>query len=217
MLLQEEREKIAEYGRKMIREGLVKGTGGNISIYNPEKKVAAISPSGMNYFSIEAKDVVVIELDGSVVDGAHKPSSEHRMHSIFYKKRTDILAVVHTHSVNAAALSCMRKGLPPIYYLQIIAGTSTIQCSGYALPGSEQLAEEAYNTMGTQNAALLANHGVITGAITLELAYYMAEQIEFAAELYLKLGARDDLVHPLNDKECQDMNDIFTNVFYGGV
>ena len=217
MILQAEREEIALYGKKMLTENLVKGTGGNISIYSREKGLMAISPSGKDYLTINPEDVVVTDLDGNVVEGELKPSSEHKMHAIFYKKRDDVNSVVHTHSTHAATLSCMRQNLPPIYYLQIIAGMKPIQCSKYALTGSKELAEYAYKAMGTQNGALLANHGVITAAINLKIAYYMAEQIEFASELYLKAGADLSRVTPLNETEAQEMFDVFTKVFYGGI
>ena len=167
--------------------------------------------------TITAEDVVVTDLDGNIKEGSCKPSSEYKMHAIFYKKREDVNSVVHTHSIHAAALSCMRRDLPPIYYLQIIAGTKPIKCSDYALTGSKELADYAYEAMGSQNAAFLANHGVITAAKDLDIAYYIAEQIEFAAMLYLKAGADPSNVITLSDKECSDMYDVFNNVFYGGM
>ena len=217
MILQEEREKIAQFGKKMLNERLVKGTGGNISIYSRESGLMAISPSGKDYLQIEPEDVVVTDLDGNTKEGELKPSSEHKMHAIFYKKRKDVNSVVHTHSLNAAALSCMRKDLPPIYYLQIIAGKGPIRCSDYALTGSSELAQNAFDAMGEQNGALLANHGVITAGLTLEIAYYMAEQIEFASELFMKANGDISLFKPLNSTESQEMFDVFTKVFYGGI
>jgi len=217
MILQAQREEIAIYGKKMLTESLVKGTGGNISICSREDGLMAISPSGKDYLTITAEDVVVTDLDGNIVEGNLKPSSEYRMHAVFYKKRDDVNSVVHTHSTHAATLSCMRMDLPPIYYLQIIAGMGPIHCSKYALTGSEELAEYAYEAMGQQNGALLANHGVITAAVNLKIAYYMAEQIEFASELFLKSGADLSRVTPLNEKEAKEMYEVFTRVFYGGI
>jgi L-fuculose-phosphate aldolase len=71
-----------------------------------------ISPSGKDYDTIELEDVMVTDLKGKVIEGRCKPSSEWRMHGIFYEKRGDINSVVHTHSINAAAISCLRIDLP---------------------------------------------------------------------------------------------------------
>ena len=72
-----------EHLQKLITHGLTKGTGGNISMYNPQEKLMAISPSGMDYFTLLPEDIVLMDLEGNIVDGKRKPSSEHEMHSIF--------------------------------------------------------------------------------------------------------------------------------------
>lgn len=69
MLLQKEREEIVAYGKKMISSGLTKGTGGNISIFNREQGLVAISPSGLDYYETKPEDVVILNLDGEVVEG----------------------------------------------------------------------------------------------------------------------------------------------------
>ena len=96
MLLQEEREKIVEYGQEMLKRGLTAGTFGNLSIYNEKENLFAISPSGMDYFKTDASDVVVMTLDGEKADGDRKPSSEVDMHRIFYQ------------SARASSRSCTR-------------------------------------------------------------------------------------------------------------
>ena len=83
----------------MISSGLTKGTGGNISIFNREQGLVAISPSGLEYYETKPEDVVILNLDGEVVEGERKPSSELDMHLIYYRKREDINALVHTHSL----------------------------------------------------------------------------------------------------------------------
>jgi L-fuculose-phosphate aldolase len=213
MLLKEERELIAAYGRKMSQEKLVKGTGGNISIFSPKENLMAISPSGKDYETIGTDDVMVTDLDGKIIEGNCKPSSEWRMHAIFYKHRSGINAVVHTHSIHASALSCLRIDLPPIYYLACSAGP-VVRCAKYALNGTEELARNAIDAMGDSRAVLLANHGVLTIADNLHYAYYIAEQLEFEAELYLKGKVAGEPV-ALNKKEVQEMLDLFAGLRYG--
>ena len=80
MLMEKERNLIVEYGKKLITENLTSGTGGNISIYDPEQGLFAISPSGIDYFETRPEDVVVMNLDGEIVEGDRKPSSEKDLH-----------------------------------------------------------------------------------------------------------------------------------------
>ena len=99
MLMQEERELVVEYGKKMSAARLSTGTSGNISIYNAEKGLMAISPSGIDYFSTRPEDVVITDLDANIVDGDKKPSSEWGLHTTFYRHKPHARAVVHTHSM----------------------------------------------------------------------------------------------------------------------
>ncbi|MCK9444655.1 MAG: L-fuculose-phosphate aldolase [Tissierellaceae bacterium] len=185
MILLEERKQIVEYGKKLIETGLTKGTGGNLSIFNRKENLMAISPSGIDYFKIKPEDVVVLDLDGNVVDGDKKPSSELEMHSIFYRKRNDIDAIIHTHTVFATTLSCLNISLPPVHYLVALAGLD-VRCARYATFGTRELAENAFESMVDRNAVLLANHGLLAGAKDLANALNITEEIEYCAELYYR-------------------------------
>ena len=185
MLLSKEREQVVEYCKKMIHAGLTKGTGGNISIFNRELGLYAISPSGMEYDSMQPEDVVVMNLEDEVVEGTRRPSSEWGLHSIFYKNRQDIDAVVHTHSTYCAVLATNREELPPSSYLVAFAGKN-VRCAPYASFGTPELAKAAYEYMDDRKAVLLANHGLVAGGSTILKAFQVAEEIEFCAEVYVK-------------------------------
>ena len=183
MILEKERKSIVEYGKKLEGAGLVEGTFGNISIYNEEEHLMAISPSGLDYERTMPEDVVVLSLDGTVADGKRKPSSELDMHRIFYLNRTDVRAVVHTHSHYAAVLSCLNWSIPPLHYETAYAGKE-VPCSEYVQFGTWDLAESALKTMGEGNACLLGNHGLLSVGETISYAFDTAQQIEFVAGLY---------------------------------
>ena len=117
MKLQEEREAIVAYCQKMITSRLTTGTGGNISICNRARGEVAMTPTGIDYFEMKAADVVIMSLSGEIIEGNVKPSSEAEMHLALYKRRDDISAVVHTHSVFATTIACLRWELPPVHYL----------------------------------------------------------------------------------------------------
>ncbi|CAM4370436.1 L-fuculose-phosphate aldolase [Bacillus manliponensis] len=188
LLLQKEREDVVEYGKKLIASGLTKGTGGNISIFNREKGLVAMSPSGLEYFETEPEDVVVLNLDGEIVDGERNPSSELDMHLIFYKKREDLNALVHTHSPYAKTIASLGWEIPPVSYLIAFAGPN-VRCAPYETFGTKELAEVAYEGMIDRRAVLLANHGLIAGGNTIKMAFTVAEEIEFCAQIYYQTKA----------------------------
>lgn len=186
MLLEYERNLVVEYGKKLLSSGLTTGTGGNISIYNRAKKLFAISPSGLEYYETSPQDVVIMNVEGNIVDGDKKPSSEKDMHRIFYAKRNDIDAVVHTHSPFSTTLSTLRWELPAANYYIAIAGGKNVRCSEYASFGTPELAETAYQAMEDRYACFLANHGLITGSYSIEQAFSIAEEVERQAEIYIR-------------------------------
>ena len=185
MLMQGEREQIAEYGKRLVTSNLTKGTGGNLSIFNREKGLMCISPSGIDYFKIEPQDVVVLDLKGNIVDGDKDPSSEYEMHRIFYANREDIDAIIHTHTMYATTLACLNWSLPPVHYMLALAGLD-VRCAKYATYGTKELAENAYEAMKDRYAVLLANHGLLAGAKNLANAFNITEEIEYCAELYYR-------------------------------
>ena len=184
MLLEPIRKEIVLYSRKLISSGLTVGTGGNISVYDPVRKLFAITPSGIDYFEMEPEDVVVLDIEGYIVDGIRKPSSEVELHRVFYERRPEIRAVVHTHSTYCTVLATNRMELPASSYLVAFAGKN-VRCGEYASFGTKELAENTFRAMEGRHAALMANHGLITGADTLLRAFDIAQQIEFCAKVYV--------------------------------
>ena len=203
MLMENERKLIVEYGKLLVTKGLTTGTGGNISIFDKEKKYFAISPSGIDYFETEPEDVVIMDLDGKVVEGERKPSSEWMMHLIFYKKRDDVEAVVHTHSRFSSTISCMRWDIPALHYYVAFAG-KTIPCAKYASYGTQELADNAFEGMGEGKAALLANHGLITIGRSVKEAFLVAEMSEEMAEYYYRTKSIGEPVL-LDEEEMESM------------
>jgi len=207
MLMEKERKLIVEFGKKLVTTGLTKGTGGNLSIYNREEKFIAITPSGIDYFEIRPEDVVVLTIDGKQVDGDKKPSSEVELHRIFYERRTDIDAMIHTHTIYATTLACLNWSLPPVHYMVAVAGKD-VRCAPYATFGTRELAENAFQFMKDRKAVLLANHGLLTGGSSLQEAFNITEQIEYCAELYYRTKCIGEPVI-ISDEEMELMKEKF--------
>ena len=184
MLLREQRELVVEYGKKLVTAGLTDGTFGNLSVFDRASGLMAISPSGMDYFLTTPEDVVVADLEGKVVEGARKPSSELDLHRLFYQRRGDVNGVVHTHSTFATVLSCLRWPIRPVHYLVAYAGRQ-VPCIPYYPFGSLELAEAAWAGRGEDyNACLLGNHGLLAVGGSLPFAFDAAQQLEFLAKVY---------------------------------
>ena len=193
MLLADERELVADYGKKLVESGLTRGTGGNLSIYNRTAGLAAVSPSGIDYFAVTPEDVPVVNAGRETVAGKCRPSSELDMHMIFYEKRDDVCAVVHTHSVFATTISCLRRGIPPVHYLLGTAGGS-VPCAGYATVATAELAEAVFAAMGDRKAVLLPNHGLLAVGRDISDAFNTADITEFCAEVYYRAQCIGDPV-----------------------
>lgn len=191
MILQTEREKVVKYLNLLIEKGLTKGTGGNISIYSEEKGLVAISPSSIPYDKLTPYDIMVVDLEGNVVDGNpdYKPSSETEMHLSAYRERKDFKAFIHTHAMYCTTIACLRESLKAVDYMIAITGTNEVKCAEYAMYGTPELAKNATEAIKGAKACLLANHGVNVGAEDIENAFAITEYVEFCAELYVKAKA----------------------------
>jgi len=183
MLLQKERSEIVRFGNRMLAAGLTTGTGGNLSIFNREQGQIAISPSGIEYAEMEAADVPVTDADGVRAEGETKPSSELDFHLAIYRRRPDVRAVVHTHSVYATTMACLNWEIPAVHYLVAFSGLK-VPLAPYATFGTPQLAANVALAIGDYNAVLLANHGLVTVGPNLATAFAVAEEIELVARIY---------------------------------
>ncbi|RGX54600.1 L-fuculose-phosphate aldolase [Anaerotruncus sp. AF02-27] len=185
MPLTKERELVVKHLQKLISHGLTKGTGGNISIFNREEGLLAVSPSGVEYETLTPQDICVMEPDGKLVEGRWKPTSEWDLHRVIYEERPDVNAVVHTHSTYSCILACLNMGIEPCSYLIGYAG-GDVRCTRYCTFGTPELAQSVLQGMRERNAVLLGNHGLVACGKDIRTAFDTAEEIEFCAEIYYK-------------------------------
>ncbi len=184
MLMQNERELIVEYGKKLITERLTSGTAGNISIFDPKTGYMAISPSGIPYMDTRPGDIVILDIDGNTVEGKNKPSSEYGLHAVFYKLRSDVHAVVHTHSMFATTLACMGEPLRCVHYAIADAKVSQLPMVPFRPFGTPELVQAVAENLGpVSKAILLANHGIVCCDDTIKGAFGLAQTCEWCAEV----------------------------------
>lgn len=180
-----EREDVVRFGNRMVAAGLTSGTGGNLSIRNPEENLVAVGPSGIPYDEVAPEQVAVVDLAGKQLEGEAKPSSEYRFHLTIYDERPDVRAVVHTHSPYATTMACLHWEIPAVHYMVAVAG-KRVAVAPYATFGTGELAENLIATMGRDNAVLLANHGLVAVGKDMPAAFSVAEEIEYVARIYFQ-------------------------------
>jgi len=192
MRLEKERQEIVTFGRRLLTSGLTAGTGGNLSIVNRKKNCIVITPSGVDYLEMSPGDVVLVGMDGRLLDTSrYKPSSELLFHLALYRKREEIEGIVHTHSVYATTLATLGWEIPPFHYLVAYSGRK-VPLSAYATFGSEELARNVAEAIGENNAVLMEGHGVVTVGPTLAKAFETAEIIEYVAHVYYLAKGRGE-------------------------
>lgn len=166
---------------RLLADGLVEGSAGNISIRVGDKFV--MSPSGMKYDKVTEEHVNVLSATGHVLDGKGRRSSEWPMHRRIY----DISgtgAVVHTHSMVSVAIGTIADEIPAVHYAVLRLGGPTVRVAPYATFGSDKLAENVVAALEGRFAALMQNHGTVAYGRTVEEAYDRVSVLEWLAEVY---------------------------------
>lgn len=178
------RAEMVAVGQRMSASGLSPGKSGNISVRVDGGML--ITPTGIAYQDMKPADIVEVRLDGRVAPGQRVASSEWRVHLAVYKARPDAGAIVHTHSLNATALSCLHRGIPAFHYMVAEFGGEKVSCAPYATYGSEELARFAVKALGPRSACLLANHGSVALGESARQAYDRAAALEALAAQYAR-------------------------------
>jgi L-fuculose-phosphate aldolase len=185
MELAAERRAVVDCCRRMVSDGLVIGTSGNVSVRAGD--LIAITPTGVPYDELTPGNVGLHDLAGTAVDAALPPTSEIAMHLAVYQ-RSQALAVVHTHSTAATAVSILVDELPSVHYLVAMFG-GPVRVAPYATYGTAQLAENMAAALDGRTGCLLGNHGTITIGRTLPEAYAKAQYLEWLCDVWLRAQA----------------------------
>lgn len=192
------RKAIIETAQAMSARGLSPGRSGNVSARTAEGML--ITPSGVPYDALKLGDIVPVDFEGRAPPRSLKPSSEWRFHLDAYRARTDIGAIVHTHSRSATALACARKAIPAFHYMVAVAGGRDIPLVPYATFGTAELSKHVVAGLQQRNACLMANHGQIAVAATPAQALELAAEVESLAQMYIDVLALGS-PHILSDAE----------------
>lgn len=189
---------------------LIAWTSGNASAIDRDAGVIVIKPSGVLYDELTVEKMVVVDLDGSIVQGDLAPSADTATHLYLYRQRPDVGAVIHTHSVYATAWAAAGEPIPA--YLTSMADVfgGPVPCGDYVEIGSEAIGEEVLRVAGRSPAVLMRNHGVFCLDSSLRTALRAAVMVEEVAKTcYLARTIGNP--QPLPDSELQRQHAFYTD------
>ena len=185
----EQREELTEATREMYRRGLVGAYSGNTSLRltgSGDDSLLLVTPTHHPYYRLQPDELVVVNLDGEPVSPAPMaPSSETRLHLEIYRQRPDVQAVAHTHSIYASVAAVIGRDIPPLIDEMLMTIGGPIQVSKYAFPGTQELAEQAFDALGDRNAALLRNHGAVGVGPDIWEALEVCDLVERLAQIFV--------------------------------
>jgi len=201
-MLEKLKEELVALHLELPKNNLVAWTSGNVSARDAETGLVVIKPSGVRYEELRPEHMVVLGLDGKIIEGNLKPSSDVYSHLYIYKHRPDVGGVVHTHSRYATAFAAVGKEIPCVLTAMGDEFGGPIPCGGFALVGDEAIGRVVVEAIGKSPAVLLKNHGVFTigkNATAAVKAAVMTEDAAATVWMALQIGTPD--VIPQEDVE----------------
>lgn len=211
-MLEKLKEELLRLHLELPKNNLVAWTSGNISARDPESGFVVIKPSGVRYEDLIAEHMVVVDLDGKVVEGDLKPSSDTASHLYIYRHRSDVGGVVHTHSRYATAFAAVGKSIPCVLTAIGDEFGGPIPCGAFALIGDEAIGKVVIESIGKSPAVLLKNHGVFTigkDAKAAVKAAVMTEDVAATVWTAMQIGQPDEIP----PEEVAKLHERYTNVY----
>ena len=190
------KEELVQLHLELPRNNLVMWTGGNISGRDQETGLVVIKPSVVRYEDLRPEHMVVLDLQGRIVEGGLKPSSDTFSHLYIYHARPDVGGVVHTHSRYASAFAAVGKPIPCVLTAMADEFGGSIPCGGFALIGDEAVGKVVVESIGKSPAVLLKNHGVFTigkNATAAVKAAVMTEDVAAIVWMAFQIGQPDEI------------------------
>ena len=181
-MLEALRNEVCSCNLELPEQGLVKATSGNVSGRDPETGLVVIKPSGYPYEGMRPEDMVVVTLEGKVVEGRLKPSVDLGAHLYLYAHRPDVLGMAHTHSTYASVFAALGEPIPACLTASSMLG-GEIPLGGYVPIGGDAIGEEMLRTIGNAKAIIMQNHGVFTIGRSATEATHMAIEVEEVAKI----------------------------------
>jgi L-ribulose-5-phosphate 4-epimerase len=211
-MLEKIKEELVELNWELPKNNLVAWTSGNVSARDPESGCMVIKPSGVPFDQLRPQDMVVLDMEGKIVEGTCKPSSDTWSHLYVYQHRPDVNGVVHTHSRYATAFAAVGKPIPCVLTAIADEFGGPIPCGGFTLIGDESIGKIIVETIGKSPAILMKNHGVFTigkDAKSAVKAAVMTEDVAATVWMAMQLGTPDEI--PMD--QVESLHKRYTGVY----
>ncbi len=181
-MLEELRENVWACNQELPKNGLVKMTSGNVSGRDRQTNLVVIKPSGYSYGRMKPIDMVVVDLNGNVLEGHLVPSVDTETHLYIYSRRPDVMGIVHTHSTYASTFAALGQPIPICLTAATMIGRE-IPLGGYVPIGGKEIGEEVVSKIRDSLAIIMQNHGVFTIGSSPEEATKIAVEVEEIAKI----------------------------------
>jgi L-ribulose-5-phosphate 4-epimerase len=190
---------------------LVKMTSGNVSGRDSNTDLVVIKPSGVDYDTLTPADLVVVDMDGNVVEGTLKPSTDTETHLYIYRHRADVFGVCHTHSPYASSFAALGRPIPPCLTASAMFG-GEVPLGKYVPVGGEAIGKEVVESIGESLAIVMQNHGVFTIGPSASVAAKMAVEVEEVAKItHLAMQLGDPII--LNEEQLAEMTHVYQDLY----
>jgi L-fuculose-phosphate aldolase len=200
-------EDVLDAAKNMLHMGLVSGTAGNVSGRIDENRVC-LTPSSVSYETMTLDDLVITDLDGTVLEGTRGPTSEKALHLACMRRYPEIGGVIHCHAAYATMFALVHEPIPAIIEEVVVYLGGDVPICNYKPTGSDELGEEVASHLGDRSAALVANHGIVTMGDTPDKALHNAELTERTAKIVWGARALGTPV-PLPGKTNENMAGVY--------
>ena len=201
------RERVLATAKAMLEKGLVEGTSGNVS-GRMEDGTVCVTPSSIPYETMTLDDLVVVDLDGNVVEGERGPTSEKALHLACYRAFPEVGGVIHSHARFATMFAVVREAVPAAIEEVVVHVGGDVPVCEYRTTGTDELGDEVASRLGDRSAVLLANHGMVTIGASPEKALHVAGVVERTAEIVW--GARLlGTTHALPEQVNKDFANVY--------
>jgi L-fuculose-phosphate aldolase len=184
LIEKEQRREICTVGRRMYARGLVVAAEGNLSVRLDAQRIL-VTPAGSCKGRLAPEDLLITDLEGKVLSGTRRPSSEMQMHLIYYRSRPDVRAICHAHPPTATGFAAAGRALEEAVLPEVIVGLGKIPLAPYGTPGTWELCAGLEPLVHNYDAILLENHGVVTCGSDLSTAHQRLETVEQFARVML--------------------------------
>jgi L-ribulose-5-phosphate 4-epimerase len=211
-MLEKLKQELWKLHMELPKNNLVLWTGGNVSARDADTGLVVIKPSGVRYEDLLPEQMVVLDLDGKIIEGDLKPSSDTYSHLYIYRHRADVGGVVHTHSRYATAFAAVNMPIPCVLTAMADEFGGPIPCGGFALIGDDAIGKVVVESIGKSPAVLLKNHGVFTIGKNAQAAVKAAVMTEdVAATVWMALQIGTPKVIP--QAEVDKLHQRYTHVY----